>query len=180
MSYSSWISNEPKSQKPCCCYLKFFKISHLHSDIHSQMYSVEESEMWTKLLMPATLSLAKFSWQLFWCVRWWWYTWWWWFYDDDNDDGDFCADAEGIKCWWWEMWDNLERLKPTQLDIFGHLWTSLDISTPWGSDRKQPGSFQKSIIKINQGWIDLRISSSYYIYIAQPHPTTGQWTYLAA
>ena len=35
VSFSSWISNEPQSQKPCC-YLKFFKISHLFSDIQSQ------------------------------------------------------------------------------------------------------------------------------------------------
>jgi len=117
----------PKAKSPAVVIWNSLRSLIFTQTFTVKIYSVEVSVMWTKLLMPATLSLAKFSWQRFWCVRWWWYTWWWWFYDDDNDDGDFCADAEGIKCWWWEMWDNLERLRPTQLDIFGHLWTSLDI-----------------------------------------------------
>ena len=171
MSFPSWISNEPQSQKPCC-YLEFFKISHLHSDSHSQnvfswsvwdvnkianagksqfckifmaallmrpmmmIYMVMMMMMTTMITMMVIFVLILKGWSV---------------------DGGRCGTI-------WSAWDQL-------------IWTSLDISTLWSSDRKQPESVLKItrieqihhisyIIKINQGWIDLRIPSSYYIYIA--------------
>ena len=161
MSYSSWVSIEPKSQNPCY-YLKFFKISHLQSDIHSQnvfswsVWDVNKianagNPQFCKIFMAALLmrpmmmmiyvmmvmtTMIMMTSIFVLMVRGW------------SVDGGRCGTI-------WSAWDQLS-------------WTSLDISTLWSSDRKQPESFHKitriehiyhisNIIKINQGWIDLRI-----------------------